>query len=705
MNFKNSLVLRHTLLPALGVGMGVILSQILLSALFPRLPLSIIVSLGVLFLFLGVGAFYYYEKHPVSRGRFYHKVIEGFGDPNRLYLLLDKHYNVLFYSPAMLKLFPHLPQEGLKAIYDELDGEYSQLRYQRLLKNAGRNKNYLTEHLCFKNCYLQVSVYEFLNEGILFLKIEDLMPVKEKKSFLNGNSFLDRVKIDEVFDHTPVGIVLLDHSLLIQGFNRTFSEKFLKGQAIEAGMHIKTLVPSEKQSSLQQALMRVLEGSGGHAQQEIQFFWEDEPHNIMYASIIKQDSLPNNGILIYLFDNHEQKKLQLHLMQSQKLQALGQLAGGIAHDFNNLLTAMIGFCDLLLSRHFPGDQSFTDIMQIKQNANRAANLVRQLLAFSRQQALQPRILDVSEVLSNLSVLLQRLIGVSINLKIVHGRDLGVVKVDQGQFERVIINLVVNARDAIKDHGEIIIRTSNAGVDLPLQINLETVPIGNYVLVEVIDNGSGISPEHVNKVFDPFFSTKEMGSGTGLGLSTVYGIIKQTDGFISAESDPGHCTKFTIYLPRHAESQEQVVTSIVENSTLMSRDLTGIGVILLVEDEDAVRLFSARALRDKGYEVIEASTGEEGLHKLQEMKRSGDKKIDLLITDIVMPHMDGPTLANRALLLSPEIKIIFISGYAEDSFRKKLRQDGDIHFLPKPFNLKELAKKVKEVMELEQERVA
>ncbi len=255
------------------------------------------------------------------------------------------------------------------------------------------------------------------------------------------------------------------------------------------------------------------------------------------------------GLILHFIDTTEQKSLEAQFAQSQKMQAVGQLAGGVAHDFNNLLTAMIGFCDLLLLRFRPGDPSFADIMQIKQNANRAANLVRQLLAFSRQQSLQPRILNITDVLAELSHLLRRLIGENIELKVVHGRDLGLVKVDQGQLEQVIINLAVNARDAMAAGGTLTIRTANVAFDAPLRRGHEVIAPGGYVQIEVRDTGIGIPKENLERIFEPFFSTKEVGSGTGLGLSTVYGIVKQTGGFIAVESAPAQGAAFVILLPR------------------------------------------------------------------------------------------------------------------------------------------------------------
>lgn len=397
--------------------------------------------------------------------------------------------------------------------------------------------------------------------------------------------------------------------------------------------------------------------------------------------------------LIQLVDISSQKILEQQFMQSQKIQAVGQLAGGIAHDFNNLLTAMIGFCDLLLQRYTVNDPSYSDVMQIKQNAGRAANLVRQLLAFSRQQTLMPKIVSITEALTDLSSLLKRLIGVNIEFQITHGRDIWPVKVDINQLEQVIINLVINARDAMFGKGTLEIRTKNYFSDKDFKCVYDIAPSGDYVLIEVIDTGCGIKPEIIEKIFEPFFSNKdektrkESGSGTGLGLATVYGIVNQTGGFINVESEINKGTNFKIYLPRY-QGKESIQKF---NSEQISRDLTGSETILLVEDEEPVRLFSSRALREKGYKVLEAASGEEALQIAEK------EKFDLLITDVVMPKIDGPTLNKKLREKIQDFETIFISGYTKDTFRQDIGKNSKIHFLQKPFSLKDLAIKVKEIL--------
>jgi two-component system cell cycle sensor histidine kinase/response regulator CckA len=388
-----------------------------------------------------------------------------------------------------------------------------------------------------------------------------------------------------------------------------------------------------------------------------------------------------------MIDTTEQKKIEQQFYQAQKIQAVGQLAGGIAHDFNNLLTAIIGFCDLLLQRVMPNDPSYADIMQIKQNSNRASTLVKQLLAFSRRQSLQPRVISAKNILTEISSLLRRLIGSQINFRVVNEKNLWPVKADVSQLEQVIINIVVNARDAMNGKGDLTVETSNYTNTIQQSVGNDVLLPGDYVLIRISDSGCGIAADLIPSIFDPFFSTKELGQGTGLGLAMVYGIVKQTGGAIGVESKVGSGAVFSVYLPRcHDEDV------IVETKNPVISDITGNETILLVEDEEAIRIFAGRALRDKGYRVIEAANGEIALSLIEQGNIP-----DILITDVSMPKMDGPALQNAVHQHIPNIPVIFTSGYAEETFRQNLSKDQTICFLPKPFTIRELASKVRDII--------
>ena len=520
--------------------------------------------------------------------------------------------------------------------------------------------------------------------------VRDLTPEREYEEALR----LSRLRFQRFFANAPVGIALLDRDGRLEEANRALGDLFGIPAANLIGKDLLSFLSPESAAEVTAKIAAVVKGETTIRPVDVRVSKpRDKSASLFISRLGGGEATKQVSIVLHFIDTTEQKSLEAQFAQSQKMQAVGQLAGGVAHDFNNLLTAMIGFCDLLLLRFRPGDPSFADIMQIKQNANRAANLVRQLLAFSRQQTLQPRVLNITDVLAELSHLLRRLIGENIELKVVHGRDLGLVKVDQGQLEQVIINLAVNARDAMATGGTLTIRTANMSSEYPMRRGHEVMPPGEYVQVEVTDTGIGIPRENLARIFEPFFSTKEVGSGTGLGLSTVYGIVKQTGGFVFVESEPSKGAQFSIFLPRHQGGEAQAGARADLSDTQVSRDLTGAGTVLLVEDEDPVRLFSARALRNKGYKVIEAKSGEAAL----EVITAGAEKVELLITDVVMPKMDGPQLVKHVREQHPDMKVIFISGYTEDAFRKRLDRDSDIHFLPKPFSLKQLATKVKEVM--------
>jgi two-component system, cell cycle sensor histidine kinase and response regulator CckA len=498
-----------------------------------------------------------------------------------------------------------------------------------------------------------------------------------------------------LFSDAPVGIVMLDLQGEVVDCNRAFLKLLGLHRDGVVARPLSERINKEDRSDADAQLSKVVMGIMPATLLDVRMpaGGERELTASLYVSRITDDEGDVTGLVMHVIDTTEQKNLEVQFNQAQKMQAVGQLAGGVAHDFNNLLTAMGGFCDLLLDRHGPDDPSFADIMQIKQNTNRAGNLVRQLLAFSRRQTLQPKVFAITDALNDLSNLLRRLIGENIELELNHGEDVDLIRTDPGQFDQVVINLAVNARDAMPGGGVINVSTERVTVETSIQRGHEVMPAGEYILINVVDTGSGIAKEDIGRIFEPFFSTKGVGEGTGLGLSTVYGIIRQSEGYIFVDSALGEGTTFSIYLPAFSAAEAEFVSHGYANEIIDEADLTGAGTVLLVEDEDAVRLFGARALRNKGYRVLEANDGE---HALDVINEFGDP-IDLILTDVMMPGMDGHTLVRLILEELPDMKVILMSGYAEDAIPGEISEDSSINFLPKPFSLQELAVKVKDVL--------
>jgi two-component system cell cycle sensor histidine kinase/response regulator CckA len=499
------------------------------------------------------------------------------------------------------------------------------------------------------------------------------------------------VRFARFFNSTPMAIATLDAEGRVQDSNAAFAK--LLPKALKAGHgkdHWSLLAGlSERDAeALRKAIQDAVEGKSDVKPVNVSFEDGAGPRSArFFVSPAENSGL--KGATIYALDTSEQRKLQEEFAQSQKMNAVGQLAGGIAHDFNNMLTAIIGYSDLLLSSHRPTDPAFRDIRQIKETANRAAGLTRQLLAFSRRQTLRPQVLQLGDALSELQILLRRVVGEKNELDLRHGRDLWYVKADITQFEQVIINLVVNARDAMPESGgRVQIRTRNVAKEECASFNEPHLVPADYVLVEVEDNGSGIPPDVMEKIFEPFFTTKEVGKGTGLGLSTVYGIVKQSGGFSFASSEVGKGTVFRIFLPRYIPDAKETPQKDADAPKPVA-DYTGQGVILLVEDEDAVRSIGARSLKSRGFTVLEATTGLEALEVVEEV----GGKIDLIVSDVVMPEMDGPTMFAELRKRGVKAKVIFVSGYAEEAFAKNL-PEGDFGFLPKPFSIKQLIETVK-----------
>ena len=502
------------------------------------------------------------------------------------------------------------------------------------------------------------------------------------------------VRFARIFNSTPVAIAAVDAAGAVLRPNAAFARLAQAASKSDAKgrLSIFDLVAQRDRAALSASMEAAAKGEGEIAPLDVSLDGAGAPRSArLFVSAADPRSDEGASATLFALDTTEQRTLQENLVQSQKMQAIGQLAGGVAHDFNNVLTAIIGYSDLLLANHRPTDPSFQDIMQIKQNANRAAGLVRQLLAFSRRQTLRPQTLQLNDVLSELQMLLRRLVGETIQLDVVYGRDLWQVKADLNQFEQVIVNLVVNARDAIGDGGKITLRTRNFPGPECGDLKEVDVAVADYVLVEVEDTGHGIPPEVRAKIFEPFFTTKDVGKGTGLGLSMVYGIIKQTGGYVFCDSEPGAGATFRILLPRRlADDVDEPVKAEVPKP---AADLTGRGAILLVEDEEAVRAFASRALASRGYTVLEAETGLDALRVVEE----ASEPIDLIVSDVIMPEMDGPTMLMELRKRGLNAKVIFVSGYADDAFARNLPEGQDFVFLPKPFSLKQLIETVKGLM--------
>ena len=487
--------------------------------------------------------------------------------------------------------------------------------------------------------------------------------------------------LQALLDVLPVGLALVDRDGRFLTMNAAFRQAAgLKTSALP--VYPGDLVVKEDKAPVADAVRRNSRGPAMSGDLAVRL--THQPAEPVALTIAGLRGLGDAAVLLLLKDNSEEAKLKRQVAQATKMQVVGQLAGGVAHDFNNILTAIIGHCDLMLMRHTPGDSDYDDIQQIKSNSNRAAGLTRQLLAFSRQQTLRPQVLQLPDAVSEVSHLLKRLLGETVELVVKHGRNLGPIRADPGQLEQVIINLAVNARDAMqsKGGGTLTIQTYSVKADQVAELGSDILPIADYSALSVTDTGTGIAPNVLGKIFEPFFTTKEVGKGTGLGLSTVYGIVKQSGGFIFADSNVGAGTRFVIYLPVHRDEAGTTKTRKTEKTK--KDELWGSGTVLLVEDEPMVRSVAERALTRHGYSVITADNGEDALAVIAK-----NEPIDLLISDVVMPGMDGPTMVREARQSRPELKILFISGYAEEQLRKSIDIE-NVNFLPKPFSVTELA---------------
>ncbi len=495
------------------------------------------------------------------------------------------------------------------------------------------------------------------------------------------------------FQSAPFGIAILGPDGRIANANSAFCKLVLDGAGGIGIAAVEALCRSAEaatRTAVEAGLKRVLSGRASHEPVEIPVGARRDHVSRVYMSPFASAGGEREAAILYVVDATAQKALEAKFAQSQKMDVVGKLAGGIAHDFNNMLTAILGFSDMLLTMHRPKDLAYKDIQNIKSSANRAAELVRKLLALARQQTLQNEVINLGEVLTDDFNMLKRYLGEKSELKISSAPDLWNVMTDKQEFGQALFNLITNAKDAMADGGTLTINARNVHERESQKLGHREFAPGEYVLVEVGDTGHGMSPEVMDKIFEPFFTTKAIGKGTGLGLASVYGMVKQSGGYIYPESEVGKGTMFRIYLPRHFGEKDEDAAPKERKKDQKPADLTGTGRVLLVEDEEVVRNFAARALKRQGYKVLEAASGVEALEVMEKNKG----KIDIVVSDVVMPEMDGPTLLKELRKKNPTLKIIFVSGYPNDAFKASLGEE-DFAFLPKPFSLPQLAAKVKE----------
>ncbi len=502
--------------------------------------------------------------------------------------------------------------------------------------------------------------------------------------------------LEALLSQLPLGLAMADRDGRLLFANAAFMRAALQeGQA--PPIYPTDLVVREDKGPLSDAIRRF--GQGPATSGDIAIRLPGQPDDPVTLSLAGVRGLGEPAVLLGLTDTTEETRLKRQVAQATKMQAVGQLAGGVAHDFNNVLTAILGTCDLMLMRHTPGDSDYDDIQQVRANSNRAASLTRQLLAFSRQQTLRPEVLQLPDVVSDVSQMLKRLIGQRIQLIVQHDRDLGPVRADPTQLEQVIVNLVVNARDAMlakdsKGTGEVsklLLQTKRVTMADVRAMRSEVLPQAEYTALVIEDTGGGIPPEHLGKIWEPFFTTKETGKGTGLGLSTVYGIVKQSGGFIFAESEVGKGTRFTVYLPVYFAAPDATPRLAEQVVAAPRKEWSGGGRVLLVEDEDPVRIVAERALTRAGYTVIAAHDGEEGLEIVE-----GGAEFDVIVSDVVMPVVDGPAMVREIRKTHPDLPVLFMSGYAEEQLRRQI-DIADVHFLPKPFSVQQLTDRLGEIL--------
>ncbi|HVI80775.1 MAG TPA: PAS domain S-box protein, partial [Candidatus Acidoferrum sp.] len=492
------------------------------------------------------------------------------------------------------------------------------------------------------------------------------------------------------FDNTPLAVVEWDLHFRVTDWNPSAERIFGYSRAEAIGQHASFIVPPQYRDHVDNIWQALISQRGGERStndnvtksgRTISCEWYNTP--------LIDDSGKVLGVASLVQDMTERVTLEERLRQSQKMEAVGRLAGGVAHDFNNLLTVILGYAQLLADGVPHGTRLTDSTEAIKTAAEKAAGITRQLLAFSRKQVLSPRVISLNDILLNLDSLLRRLIGEDVEVMTVPAADLGRVKADPSQLEQVIMNLALNARDAMPNGGNLTLETANTYLDESYAHQHQPVVPGRYVMLAVSDTGEGMNAETQARIFEPFYTTKEVGKGTGLGLSMVYGIIKQSGGYIWVYSEPNRGTTFKVYLPRVDQPPEAGAIETTGN-----RVLRGTETILLVEDDEQIRQLSSSVLAHCGYNVLVAGTPEQAL----ELCKANQDKIRLLVTDVVMPRMNGKQLADQILKSCPDLKVLYVSGYTNNAIVHYGVLESGLHFLAKPFTLSALVAKVREVLD-------
>lgn len=612
-------------------------------------------------------------------------------------VILDASLRVISANRAFYRVFQVTPEETEgKLLYELGNGQWDIPELRKLLEEIlplnTSFDDYVVEYefpgIGQKTMLLNPRrIYREENKtDMILLAIEDITERKSMEETLSSSEKRYRTVVESTSD----AILLLDADRKIVSCNQAFSNLFGYDRSEVEGKSARITHPSdESYRSLGEIAYPVVR-KDGFFRGEWNFVRKDgkEIQTEFALSAIRSSDGSISGLVSVIRDITERKHLEEQFRQSQKMEAIGQLAGGVAHDFNNILTVIKGVCQLSLLDIKEGDPLYENLKEIERSAERAANLTRQLLAFSRKQILEPQVLNLNGLIKDLDKMLHRLLGEDIEIAIFLEEGLGRVRVDPGQIEQVIINLSVNARDAMPRGGKLTIETTNMELDEEYARRHISVKPGSYVMLSISDTGVGMRPEIKERIFEPFFTTKKMGKGTGLGLSTVYGIVKQSGGNIWVYSEPGHGTTFKIYLPRVDEPLEK------PQKEAMGEIPKGSETILVVEDEETVRKLAVRLLKKQGYEVLEAQDGGRAFMLCEEYR----EPIHLILTDVVMPGMSGRKLVERLKEIHPEAKALYMSGYTDNVILHHGILEKGIEFIQKPFTLESLSRKVREVLD-------